>query len=233
MHGNVINVIPYLAIPHERVSGASSLQSTLFQFSLSLGMSFGALLLQGLLSVQGLTLAPDAPPEAIRAAFHDRLAAHPHLMVLRTFSKIYGLPNLRVGVFMSANPEYRRGVLAYRPTFPLSWFSLYTCQLALLDDDWLIEARSRLSRRKPLVEAGLDALTGFERLPSQVNTVMFRHRELPAAEVQHRLADHGVLVANLDQVSGIQNQGWLRMTVRSEADNAVFLVACAGISSRD
>ncbi len=161
------------------------------------------------------------------------LAAHPHLMVLRTFSKIYGLPNLRVGVFMSANPEYRRGVLAYRPTFPLSWFSLYTCQLALLDDDWLIEARSRLSRRKPLVEAGLDALTGFERLPSQVNTVMFRHRNLPAAEIQHRLADHGVLVANLDQVSGIQNQGWLRMTVRSEADNTVFLAACAVISTGD
>lgn len=71
LHGNVINVIPYLEIPHERVSGASSLQSTLFQFSLSLGMSFGALLLQGLLTAQGLTLTPGAPPEAIRAAFHD------------------------------------------------------------------------------------------------------------------------------------------------------------------
>lgn len=46
-------MIPYLEIPHERVSGVFSLQSTLFQFSLSLGMSFGALLLQGLLTAQG------------------------------------------------------------------------------------------------------------------------------------------------------------------------------------
>ncbi len=154
------------------------------------------------------------------------LQANTHLMVLRTFSKIYGLPNLRVGYMICANQDCCRGVLAYRPTFPFSWFSLYTCQLALLDDDWLMEARSRLAQRKPIVEQGLDGVSGYERIPSQTNTIMFRHGDLSAETVQHRLADQGVLVANLDQVAGIEGQGWLRMTVRSEAENTVFLDAC-------
>lgn len=154
------------------------------------------------------------------------LAANPHLIVLRTFSKIYGLPNLRVGYMICANQDFCRGVLAYRPTFPFSWFSLYTCQLALLDDDWLMAARSRLAQRKPIVEQGLDGLSGYERIPSQTNTIMFRHRDLSAETVQHGLADQGVLVANLDQVAGIEGQGWLRMTVRSEAENKIFLDAC-------
>jgi histidinol-phosphate aminotransferase len=160
------------------------------------------------------------------------LAANPHLIVLRTFSKIYGLPNLRVGYMICANQEYCRGVLAYRPTFPFSWFSLYTCQLALLDDDWLMEARSRLAQRKPIVEQGLDSLPGYERLPSQTNTIMFRQCDLSAETVQHRLADQGVLVANLDQVAGIEGQGWLRMTVRSEVENRIFLDACISINNR-
>lgn len=74
VHGNVINVIPYLKVPHERISLASSLQSTLFQFSLSLGVTISALLLHGLLAVQGLTLMPGTPPEKILSTFHDCFA---------------------------------------------------------------------------------------------------------------------------------------------------------------
>ncbi len=154
------------------------------------------------------------------------LAGNPHLMVLRTFSKIYGLPSLRVGYMMCANKEYCRAVTAYRPIFPFSWFSLYTCQLALLDDDWLLETRHNLALRKPIVAKGIQAL-GCEALPSQTNTIMFRHPWLQAMVLQHNLADHGVLVANLDQVSGIEGQGWLRMTVRAEDENQIFLNALA------
>lgn len=71
VHGNVINVIPYLDVPRERISRASSLQSTLFQFSLSLGITLGALVLHGLLTAQGLTLTPGIPPEKVLSAFHN------------------------------------------------------------------------------------------------------------------------------------------------------------------
>ena len=70
VHGNVINVIPYLKVPHDRISLASSLQSTLFQFSLSLGITLAALVLHGLLAVQGLALM-SPPPEKILSTFHN------------------------------------------------------------------------------------------------------------------------------------------------------------------
>jgi len=160
------------------------------------------------------------------------LQANHHLIVLRTFSKIYGLPNLRVGYIICASQECCRGILAYRPTFPFSWFSLYTCQLALLDDDWLLEARKRLAQRKPIVEQGLDGLNGYVRIPSQTNTIMFRHHDLSAKIVQSGLADRGVLVANLNRVAGIEEQGWLRMTVRSEVENQIFIDACRAVNNR-
>lgn len=71
VHGNVINVIPYLHVPKERISRASSLQSTLFQFSMSLGITLGALILHALLAGQGYALAPTTPPAEILSAFHS------------------------------------------------------------------------------------------------------------------------------------------------------------------
>lgn len=70
VHGNVMIVIPYLGVPREKISRATSLQSTIFQLSLSLGITFGALLLHGLLAIKGLTLALGTSPEEILAAFH-------------------------------------------------------------------------------------------------------------------------------------------------------------------
>ena len=72
IHGNVINVIPYLDVPHEQVSRASSLQNTLYQFSLSLGIGFGALLLQLLLVARGGgLLTSETPPTVVLQVFHD------------------------------------------------------------------------------------------------------------------------------------------------------------------
>jgi len=70
IHGNVINVVPFLEVPKERISRATSMQSTLYQFSLSLGVTFGALLLNGLLLGYNLRLDHHASPDTELRVFH-------------------------------------------------------------------------------------------------------------------------------------------------------------------
>lgn len=70
VHGNVINVIPYLDLPPDRISRATSLQSTIFQLSLGLGISFGALLLHWLLAAKGVALEQGTDQQEIINAFH-------------------------------------------------------------------------------------------------------------------------------------------------------------------
>lgn len=157
---------------------------------------------------------------------------NPNLMVLRTFSKMYSLPSARVGYMMCSSPDLRAAVNLYRPMFPFSWFSLYLAQLAILDDDYVVETRARLVRRKT---AFLDAVAGFAQFtffPSDTNTIMFRHASMTADELALALMRRGILVANLNAVSGLEGRQYLRMTIRNDEDNAVFVRACEAINGR-
>jgi len=58
---------------------------------------------------------------------------------------------------------------------------------------------------------------------------MFRHAGMGAGELSDILQRRGVLTANLDNVVGIEGQRYLRMTLRSCADNNVFIAACRQI----
>jgi histidinol-phosphate aminotransferase len=155
---------------------------------------------------------------------------NPHLMVLRTFSKMYSLPSARVGYMMCSSKDLRGAVNMYRPMFPFSWFSLYLAQLAILDDDYTAESRARLDRRKKLFASAMSKLDSFELIPSDTNTFMFRHLSLSADDLALALTKKGILTANLNKVKGIEGKQFLRMTIRSSEDNAVFIKACEHIN---
>jgi len=153
----------------------------------------------------------------------------PHLMVLRTFSKMYGLPGTRVGYMMCSSPELRQAVNFYRPMFPFSWFSLHLAQIAIMDEAYVRYSRERVARRRQYFYRDVSEFKQFQFLPTQVNTVMFRHAGMGAGELSDILQRRGVLTANLDNVVGIEGQRYLRMTLRSCADNNVFIAACRQI----
>ncbi|MCW7753002.1 histidinol-phosphate aminotransferase family protein [Desulfobotulus sp. H1] len=168
-------------------------------------------------------------PHAVRSA-SSLLKSYPNLMVLRTFSKVHCLPSARVGYMAASSERLRQATNTYRPMFPFSWFSLYMAQLAVLDGDYVNEIRRRNQERKKCFfnrirqqDSGLET---FMFLESDTNTLMFRHRDLGADALHGLLAERGFLTANLNRLTGIQNQGFLRMTLHGDAVNEKFLDAC-------
>lgn len=159
---------------------------------------------------------------------------NPHLMVLRTFSKIYCLPSARVGYMICASAELCNAVNSYRPMFPFSWFSLYMAQLAIIDTEHLALTRSNLVLRKKhffqqLQSHNLES-KGFVFLDSDTNTIMFRHERLSADELHDGLAKQGFLTANLNRLSGIKDKQFLRLTIHNDEANDLFLQACLQMS---
>lgn len=111
----------------------------------------------------------------------SRVAPHrPNLMVLRTFSKIHSLPSARVGYLMCSHPETIKAIEQYRPMFPFSWFSLFVAQTAFVDEEQPIKARAKTQARRRNLYRRLDAMEGYQYLPSQTNTIMLRHGSLSA-----------------------------------------------------
>lgn len=149
------------------------------------------------------------------------LDAYPNLILLRTFSKAFGLAGLRLG-YMMGHPAVMHELLKARLPFMVDRLAEMTA-LALLERPALIRERVALMKRecRRLTDA-LAAMDGVEVVPSQANFVLFKTPLAPAA-LLHDLAEVGVLVRNMGGYPELQ--GYLRVNAGTPAENKAFLVA--------
>jgi histidinol-phosphate aminotransferase len=152
----------------------------------------------------------------------DLLRHHPNLVLLRTFSKVYGLCGLRVGFALCGSEEFRTAVDQVRQPF----FCNAAAQVAAIEslkhqDEVARRVERNLAERMEL-EDGLRRL-GIEPAESQANFVWF---DLPEntdeGETVRALADRGVLVR---AGASLGRAGALRVTVGTAGENAKLLTA--------
>ncbi|HEX4336232.1 MAG TPA: histidinol-phosphate transaminase [Polyangiaceae bacterium] len=145
------------------------------------------------------------------------------LVVLRTFSKIYGLAALRVGYAISTAEicDYLNRVRA-----PFNVSSLgQAAALAALDDKGHVErSRSENRTERARLAAALEQL-GLRVTPSQANFVYARVGK-PAKDVYEALLDRGVIVRAF---GGLPDH--LRITVGTARENDRLLAALREVLS--
>jgi len=156
------------------------------------------------------------------------LERYRNLMVLRTFSKKYGLASLRIGYLMTSSTEIMEGLQIHRHHFPVTQFSADLALIALEDEDFLVESRNRLKGTRADVFERLGRLRNLALIPSKANIFMLRHRHLDGAAFSRALQRRGIVASPL-AISGVRDRGFLRFTLRSPADNAWLCDACEAI----
>jgi histidinol-phosphate aminotransferase len=158
----------------------------------------------------------------------DLLARHPNLVLLRTFSKVYGLAGLRAGYALCGTDTFRAAVDAVRQPFFLGVAAQAAAVEALRHQDE-VERRvvATVAARTQLVE-GLRGL-GLWVAESDANFVWAALPDAEQeAEVVSGLRAAGVLVR---AGAALGSDGHLRVTVGTEAENERFLTALAPLVS--
>ncbi|HEX2102787.1 MAG TPA: histidinol-phosphate transaminase [Solirubrobacteraceae bacterium] len=158
----------------------------------------------------------------------DLLARHPNLVLLRTFSKVYGLCGLRVGFGLCGSEDFVRAVNQVRQPFFCNSAAQAAAIEALRHQDAVAERVERAVIARVELEEELRAM-GIEPAESQANFAWF---DLPvadgedAAEVEaavvRGLAERGVIVR---AGGALGKPGALRVTYGTPAENRRFLDA--------
>ena len=151
------------------------------------------------------------------------------VVVLRTFSKAYGLAGLRVGYGLGPAE-----LLAYcarmRNTFSVSSVAQTAARAALDDHHHITRVVSNNTTQALFLTEGLSKL-GYRVVPTSAN-FLYCDVEEDAAGVAGRLRDEGVSVRPL----GGQSANCIRVTIGTPEQNQFFLSALrriAGMSRRD
>ncbi len=151
----------------------------------------------------------------------ELLELYPNLMVLHTFSKIFGMAGLRVGYGIAAE-DIVSSVLKVKQPFNVGLPAQMAAIAALEDHDFVARSRRTNAAGTELLMEEL-ARRGFLAYPTQANFLCIHVRD-NAVEVAERIADGGVTVRPLNSF-GMHE--WIRVTIGREEDNRLFLQALA------
>ncbi|TMI83375.1 MAG: histidinol-phosphate transaminase [Bacillati bacterium ANGP1] len=159
-------------------------------------------------------------------AFPDSVALlrrHPNIVIVRTFSKIYGLAGLRVGYAIGA-PEIVASLIQVREPFPVDRLAQAAAEAALDDEAYVRAAYENNRVGKAALAKGLAAL-GLRPLPSQANFVLVDLGR-PAAAVAERLLERGVII----RPGGLWRlPTWARITVGTPQEITRMLEALSAV----
>jgi histidinol-phosphate aminotransferase len=156
----------------------------------------------------------------------ELLAEHPNLVLLRTFSKVYGLCGLRVGFALCGSQELPRAFDQVRQPFFCNAVAQAAATEALAHQDAVTERVTRTIAERISVDERLRAL-GLAPAESQANFCWLAlGEERDEAEVLRGLLERGVLVRG---GGALGRKGALRVTYGTPEENAIFLEALAEV----
>lgn len=148
-----------------------------------------------------------------------------NLMVLRTFSKAYGLAGTRLGYLISASNDIVKALLLHRNHFPVTQIALKLASIAIDDQEYIEETRKRTKRRRARLFKQLSELESFSFIPSTTNIFMLKNKYLTEDKLHMLLKQKGIFTSPL-KISGIEKKDYVRVTIRNNHDNDIFCKVC-------
>jgi histidinol-phosphate aminotransferase len=150
------------------------------------------------------------------------VAEHPNLVVLRTFSKIYGLAALRLG-YGIADPEIVMALDKMRQPFNVDSLAQSAALESLRHPEHVVERRNTIAAERARVARLLGEL-GIACHPSEANFLLVDITSLgiPGPEVGQALLAQGILTRS---GYAMDCPGWIRVTIGEASEGDLFVAA--------
>ena len=148
----------------------------------------------------------------------DLVKTHKDVIVLRTFSKVYGMAGIRCGALI-AHPDTSEKVLE-RGGFNFMPVTAVVAAIASLKDTNLVPERRRINASVRQQTFQFFDQNGFKYIPSEANCFMVDVKR-PGQEVRTAMAKENVLIGRIWPIMPT----WVRVTVGTQDEMAKFQTA--------
>lgn len=153
---------------------------------------------------------------------HDEiLEAHPKLMVMKSISKSYGIPGLRLGILASANKERIARMKKQVSIWNLNSFAEFFMQIYNKHEQDYKKACQKFIEERAQFEQQLRTIKFIRVIPTQAN--YFLCEVLPPYKadeiVIYMLKQHNILTRDCSNKTGLDSGQYMRISVRDHEDN--------------
>jgi threonine-phosphate decarboxylase len=156
-----------------------------------------------------------------RESLAREAADDPQMIVLRSLTKTYCLPGLRVG-YLVAHPSLVTRLRAVQPPWSTNGLAIAAGVAALSDTSHLAQVRGYVAVQRAWLRCALLEL-GYEALDGRASFLLCRVRS--ATDVCKRLLDRGIVVRDCTSFTGLEPDRYVRIAVGSCEDHARLIAA--------
>ncbi|WMT39908.1 threonine-phosphate decarboxylase CobD [Paenibacillus sp. D2_2] len=170
----------------------------------------------------------DFIPEHQRQSLLPELTKYSHLVLIRSMTKFYAIPGLRLG-FAIASPELAARMRGKQVTWSVNSLALAAGEVCLqADDAYEQETMAIIAEQRGLLHAALREL-GCETWPGEANFMLVRLAEgWTAARVQAELGSRGVLIRSCAMYAGLGERD-IRIAVKGERESRRLLAELSAV----
>lgn len=148
-----------------------------------------------------------------------------NLIVVRSLTKFYGFPGLRLG-FLVANESIVNKLLQYKEPWTVNTFAQAAGMAAINDEEFAVKTRQYVSGEKTFLYDGLTMIKGILPFQPTVNFILVRIGAdgITSSEIQNLLLMHNILIRNCSNFVGL-DENYFRIAVKTREDNRKLLTA--------
>ena len=158
---------------------------------------------------------------------NDILSRYPQLVVMKSISKSYGVPGLRLGVLASSDTALIGHVRKDISIWNINSFAEFYMQIfGKYEADYKAACRKFIAERRRF-EALLKTLPCISVLPTQANffCIQLTGKYTSAQLTKLLLARYNIMVKDCDTKNGLKDRNYIRVSVRSQHDNDQLIAA--------
>lgn len=151
---------------------------------------------------------------------NDILESYPNLSVMKSISKSYGVPGLRLGVFATADKETIARMKKDVAIWNINSFGEFYMQIySKYEKDYNKACHKFIAERERFYSL-LQQIPYLHVMPSQANYFLCEVTDrFTSKELTQLLLDHDVLISNCGRKKNMGDRNLVRIAVRSKDDN--------------
>ncbi|MGP1459752.1 MAG: aminotransferase class I/II-fold pyridoxal phosphate-dependent enzyme [Treponema sp.] len=161
------------------------------------------------------------------------LNAYPNLIVVKSISKSYGVPGVRLGVLVSSDKTYIARIRKTNAIWNINSFGEYFLQIYDKYNKTYAAACDSIANERARFTKKLKEIKSLTVFPSQANYVLCRLHGGGGGgggTLSVRLLEkYNIFIKDLSSKKGFENGGYIRLAVRDQKDNDTLVAALKDI----
>lgn len=166
---------------------------------------------------------------------NDILESCPSLIVIKSISKSYGVPGLRLGVIASSNQKLIQNMKQCVSIWNINSFAEFYMQIfSKYENDYKKACNKLIEERKRFIKR-LSKINFIKVIPSQANYLLCEVTE-PISSIkltEELLNKYNILVKDCSTKKGFEGKNFIRIAIRDTKDNDKLIAAFKSIMNNN